>query len=378
MQAVTEMNQAENAEDRADGQEKRRSDPRYGVDEDARLLLVKHGSTLACRVVDLSLGGCRLWTQERFPAPVEVYVEVSFRVRGLAFRFSGVTKWTDGQHLVGIRFSDVPARRKDELVEALFEIEEENAAKAAKQAAEEAAAALEAAAAPVVNQAEQPAAPQQSSIRTPAQAPAPTPFLTRAAQPLAPARSPSAAPSSRVARPTGNTGASVSGVIHAPAGPALVVQPAADRPLAVQSDSAERPDLGSSQPRPLEKAETPAAGLPTTKAVGADRRAQFREHIDASAVIDLIKIASRLKGRILDLSLGGCRIRTVERFPVGIYTRVEIEFSLEGLPFRLGGVIQAIHDRNTVGIRFLDMSSRRREQVERLIEEIHGRQNPEE
>jgi c-di-GMP-binding flagellar brake protein YcgR len=136
--------------------------------------------------------------------------------------------------------------------------------------------------------------------------------------------------------------------------------------------------LGSSQLRPLEKEEIPAAGLPTTKAVAANRRAQFREHIDASAVIDLIKIASRLKGRILDLSLGGCRIRTLERFPVGIYTRVEIEFSLEGLPFRLGGVIQAIHDRNTVGIRFLDMSSRRREQVELLMEEIHGRQNPEE
>jgi c-di-GMP-binding flagellar brake protein YcgR len=383
MQAVTEMDQVENAEDRADAQEKRRADPRYGVDEDAHLLLVKHGSTLACRVVDLSLGGCRLWTQDRFPASAEVYVEVTFRVRGLAFRFSGITRWTDGQHLVGIHFANVPARRKEELVEALSEIDEENAAKAAKQAAEEqaatleAAAALEAAASPEVNEAEQQAA-RKFPVQTPAQARVPTPFLTRAAQPLAPARSRSAAPSSGAEHPTGKAGASVSGVIHAPAGPALVVQPVADRPLAEQSDSAVRPGLGSSQLRPLEKEEIPAAGLPTTKAVAANRRAQFREHIDASAVIDLIKIASRLKGRILDLSLGGCRIRTLERFPVGIYTRVEIEFSLEGLPFRLGGVIQAIHDRNTVGIRFLDMSSRRREQVELLMEEIHGRQNPEE
>jgi len=64
-----------------------------------------------------------------------------------------------------------------------------------------------------------------------------------------------------------------------------------------------------------------------------------------------------LKGRIL-------------RFPVGIFTRVEIEFRLEGLPFRLGGVIQAIHDRHTVGIRFLDLSNRKREQIEDLIAEI--------
>jgi hypothetical protein len=55
---------------------------------------------------------------------------------------------------------------------------------------------------------------------------------------------------------------------------------------------------------------------------------------------------------------------------VGIYTRVEAEFRLEGMPFRLGGVVQAIHDRRHVGIRFLDMSSRKREQLELLIEDI--------
>lgn len=77
-----------------------------------------------------------------------------------------------------------------------------------------------------------------------------------------------------------------------------------------------------------------------------------------------------LRGRILDLSLSGCRIQTDERFPVGIYTRVETEFRLHGLPFRLGGVVQAIHDRKTVGIRFLDFSDRKRQQVEELIADI--------
>lgn len=49
---------------------------------------------------------------------------------------------------------------------------------------------------------------------------------------------------------------------------------------------------------------------------------------------------------------------------------METEFCLEGLPFRLGGVVQGIHERNLVGIRFLDMSIRKREQVEQLIGEI--------
>jgi len=285
---MTAMESAETAEELAREQQNRRTAPRHGVDEDARLLLVIHGSTLSCRVVDLSLGGCRLRTKERFTAGFMVRVEVSFKVRGLAFRFSGITQWTDGRHLVGIRFVDVPARRREELVEALCEVEEENAAKAAeKQAEEEHSAAQEVSPAPVACQAGQ---------KPPLPFPIPKPASAIAATTKAP----------------------------------VLAKPA-----------------------------------------GRERRDASREEVDTSAVIYLIKIASLLHGRILDLSLSGCRIRTDERFPVGIYTRVETEFRLEGLPFRLGGVVQAIHDRQTVGIRFLDMSSRKREQLMQLIEDIH-------
>jgi hypothetical protein len=108
---------------------------------------------------------------------------------------------------------------------------------------------------------------------------------------------------------------------------------------------------------------------------GRDRRAAHRCGVDTSALIDLISVGSKLSGQIVDLSVGGCRIRTTEKFPVGIYTRVETEFQLHGLPFRLGGVIQAIHDRNTVGIRFLDMSDRKRNQVAELVEEMDESQS---
>jgi hypothetical protein len=110
--------------------------------------------------------------------------------------------------------------------------------------------------------------------------------------------------------------------------------------------------------------------LPARKPAGRERRQQSRHEVDTTATILLVNVGSTLKGRILDLSITGCRIRTDEHFPVGIYTRVETEFRLEGLPFRLGGVTQSIHDRNNVGIRFLDMSERKREQVLELIDEI--------
>jgi len=105
-------------------------------------------------------------------------------------------------------------------------------------------------------------------------------------------------------------------------------------------------------------------------AVKRDRRGQLRHEVDNFARVLLVNVGSKLRGRIQELSLSGCRIHTDERFPVGIYTRVETEFRLEGLPFRLGGVIQAIHGRNTVGIRFLDLSDRKRKQVAELIGEI--------
>ena len=118
----------------------RRLIPRYTVDEEASLLLVNHGSKIPCRVLDLGMGGCRVFTRDRFQAGILVRIEVNFKVRGLAFRFSGVTQWTDSRHQVGIRFVDVIPRRKQELAEALHEVELELAAKAEKQTAEKSAA----------------------------------------------------------------------------------------------------------------------------------------------------------------------------------------------------------------------------------------------
>ena len=106
------------------------------------------------------------------------------------------------------------------------------------------------------------------------------------------------------------------------------------------------------------------------QARGRDRRKCPRQQVDTSATILLVNVGSKLNGRILDLSLSGCRIHTDDRFPLGIYTRVETEFCLEGLTFRLGGVIQAIHDQKMVGIRFLDLSERKRQQIRDLIAEM--------
>lgn len=298
-------------------EQERRRMPRCAVDEDAMLLLVDHGSCMGCRIVELSMDGCRISTRGRLPSGRQVRVEVTFRARGVAFRFSGVTEWSDGAGLSGIRFVDLPARRRDELVEVLCELEIDVGARDANQAEEQAAAEREARARLEREQA-----------------------AGRHAQERQAARERGAA------EPAEAQGERQDGKRAEAAAVAEQLRPTAQR----------------------------AAWLPGGKGpagpVKRERRAQARHEVDTSAVICLVNAGSRLSGRILDLSLGGCRIRTDERFPVGIYTRVETEFRLEGLPVRLGGVIQAIHDRSLVGIRFLDVSDRKRDQLEQLIEEV--------
>jgi c-di-GMP-binding flagellar brake protein YcgR len=123
-------------------------------------------------------------------------------------------------------------------------------------------------------------------------------------------------------------------------------------------------------------AENPAPAPPSSPVPPAaplkkiQLRTQVRYQVDETAAITLIRSGSVLRGRILDLSQSGCRICTPQPFPVGIYTRVEAEFQLHGLPFRLAGVTQAHYDPNNVGIRFLDVSSRKRQQIDQLIQEI--------
>jgi c-di-GMP-binding flagellar brake protein YcgR len=103
---------------------------------------------------------------------------------------------------------------------------------------------------------------------------------------------------------------------------------------------------------------------------GRERRARVRHPVDSSAAIILVNGGARFRGRILDVSLDGCRIRSDERFLVGVYTQVETVFQLIGSTFRLGGVVQMVHERRLVGIRFLDLSESQRSQLIELIREI--------
>jgi hypothetical protein len=341
------MEEIQNAESLLAGESAACEYPRLPVHEEATLLLVNQGSCLPCRVVEISLTCCRLITLDRFLAGTLVRVEAAFKLRNVAFRFSGVVEWTDGKHDVDVSFTDVTPRRMEELVEVLCEQASENAAKAIKEAAKRLAAGEK-------TRKDVEARPSEPSVAAP-----------RAAAPTA-----AEGPAENSRSPVGASKLALRAALQPPAKlPELATrQPAAP----VESNRfAFPPSPAISQaghPQPL----TPLteAAKPPANGSRLERRKQPRQQVDSWATIHLVNIASRLRGRILNLSLGGCSIRTEKCFPVGIYTRVETEFHFDGCPFRLGGVVQALPDRRNVGIRFLDMSERKREQVERLMAEI--------
>ena len=104
-----------------------------------------------------------------------------------------------------------------------------------------------------------------------------------------------------------------------------------------------------------------------------ERRQHERHAVEGRARIRFLSVHSQVVGKILDVSLGGCRIRAEGEIPVGAFRRVEVEFMVHGTPLLLAGATQALHDRFTVGIRFVDVTERKREQLRELIEEIeHG------
>jgi hypothetical protein len=158
--------------------------------------------------------------------------------------------------------------------------------------------------------------------------------------------------------------------IERPANDKSSVAKRAEEPLNGPRGPEMKPEM---KPETKPVAANAVASAPAAQPPMRERRTQARHSVDTKATILLVDVGSKETGRIVDVSLNGCRIHTDQRFPVGIYRRVEVEFVLDGLPFRLGGVTQSLHDKHTVGIRLLDLSERKREQLMQVIEEIDDR-----
>ena len=251
--------------------EERRDQPRYEVSEPARITLLNSGTEYPATLTQICAYGCRLRLIGSPRVTPGARAELSFQLKGIAFRASAILRWVDGG-LLGLHFPQMSARRREELAEILADLED--ARKAAKARA------------------------------------------------------------------------------------LLLAEPP-------ESQVAEIPMLEAPQEPVSSQVE-----LPTKPAKPKERRKAARFETDARAELFLLDLRIWLPGRIVDLSEDGCRFCASDKLPVGIFRRVEMDFTLDGLPFRVPGVIQTAIDRFTAGIRFVDVSVRKREQLQELIREL--------
>ncbi|MGA2808773.1 MAG: PilZ domain-containing protein [Terracidiphilus sp.] len=138
----------------------------------------------------------------------------------------------------------------------------------------------------------------------------------------------------------------------------------------------ELPQAGSQIPAPAATPEedqkpgetpTPASAEP---AEDSESEGLKLEEGDWSAILHLLKDGSQLAGVVTALNQEGCSVRTAEPFIAGIHIRVEVEFRMRGLPFRLAGVTEEVREKHTIDIRFLHLSQRKLETLAEVLDEV--------
>lgn len=106
----------------------------------------------------------------------------------------------------------------------------------------------------------------------------------------------------------------------------------------------------------------------TTKGF-VDRRAHSRYEVDAWAEVMVQNGSMLFRGRVLDLSLGGCYVETEARLRLAPGTRVEIVFRVGERVFRCEATSRMLRSRGA-GFLFEGMNAATRIELEALIEEL--------
>jgi Fe-S-cluster containining protein len=102
-----------------------------------------------------------------------------------------------------------------------------------------------------------------------------------------------------------------------------------------------------------------------------ERRTSPRFAVDEQATVMVVGHDVQFKGRILNLSLNGCRLQSPVRLPGGGRIRIEITFSVNGVPFRMGGAIRWC-DEDDMGIQFIRVNSDRLAEWTGVIEGLEN------
>ena len=102
-----------------------------------------------------------------------------------------------------------------------------------------------------------------------------------------------------------------------------------------------------------------------------ERREHTRYAVDAWAEV-IVKDGTMLfRGRVLDVSVGGCYIETEAKLKLAPGTPVEMVFRLNDDVFRCDAMSRMVRTRGA-GFLFANRDAKRQRELERLIQELDG------
>ena len=101
-----------------------------------------------------------------------------------------------------------------------------------------------------------------------------------------------------------------------------------------------------------------------------ERRAYPRLQCKGVASIAIPCVVAKIPGTLMDLSVAGCCIELSSPMPNLENPRVEVHLTLKGTTLRVAGIIRQIRSENNVGIEFIEVSSRKAEQIAALFAEL--------
>ncbi|MGD0832448.1 MAG: PilZ domain-containing protein [Terracidiphilus sp.] len=106
------------------GGRERRIHHRHDIDVEAKLAIVNSDSNLECSVLELSLGGCRVYTE--IPNNIEkgTQVEVQFVECGFPLRMPATIQVKSGVHILGLKYLQMSSRMKERLSSLIWEVAE--------------------------------------------------------------------------------------------------------------------------------------------------------------------------------------------------------------------------------------------------------------
>jgi hypothetical protein len=110
------------------GGKERRVHHRYDLDAEAKLAIVNSDRILDCIVLELSLGGCRVYSETPISLDLGAWVEVQFIECGLPLRLAAKIQVKSGEKIAGLMFHSMSIRMQERLNNLIWEIAEKERA----------------------------------------------------------------------------------------------------------------------------------------------------------------------------------------------------------------------------------------------------------